>query len=283
MTAKILTGIELSKTCRHQVAIDVEYLKQQHGVHPKLVVILIGNHIPSEIYVQHKVKACQEAGIICEIQRFGQDISDNQLLSQIQKLNDDDLVHGILIQLPLPKQVNLNKIIEAINPLKDVDGFHPSNLGLLALGIPKLRACTPFGIIQLLNHHQIQLQSKDVLVIGRSRIVGLPMTFELLLEEATVTCAHSKTKNLQDKIKSNEIIIAATGYRNLIEPESFQKHHIIVDVGIHRIDGKVCGDVDFEQASKQVQAITPVPGGVGPMTITALLQNIVTATKLQRN
>lgn len=281
MTAKILSGIELSNACRQQVATDVGHIKQQYAIDPKLVVLLIGNHIPSEIYVKHKIKACHEAGIICELIRFNDEISQSFLLDQIHKLNADKTVHGILIQLPLPSHIDVNKIIESINPLKDVDGFHPSNLGLLALGIPRLRACTPFGIIQLLKSYHIPLLSKDALMIGLSRIVGLPMTFELITEGATVTCAHRDTKNLQEKIKSHEIIIVATGHRQLIETTSFQKHHVIIDVGIHRIDDRVCGDVNFDEAVKTVKAITPVPGGVGPMTVTALLQNIVLATKMQ--
>jgi methylenetetrahydrofolate dehydrogenase (NADP+)/methenyltetrahydrofolate cyclohydrolase len=281
MTAKILTTIELSETLREHVASDVGNLKQKHFITPKLVVILIGHHPASTIYVQHKFKACEKIGIICEIKRLEETITTKQLIDAIHKLNFDQSVHGVLIQLPLPEHISIHPIIEAIDPLKDVDGFHPNNIGLLALGTPRLRSCTPFGIIQLLKAYQIPLKGKDVLVIGRSRIVGLPMTLELLAEGATVTCAHRNTENLQDKIKNHEIIIVATGKRNLIEASSFRDFHVIVDVGIHRINGRVCGDVDFDEAQKKVRAITPVPGGVGPRTITALLQNIVRATHLQ--
>jgi methylenetetrahydrofolate dehydrogenase (NADP+)/methenyltetrahydrofolate cyclohydrolase len=245
------------------------------------VVLLIGHHTASTIYVQHKLKACQKAGIACEIRQLEDTVSIKKLIDEIYELNLDQSVHGVLLQLPLPDHIPIDPIIQSIDPFKDVDGLHPNNIGLLALGTPRLRSCTPFGIIQLLKAYQIPLKGKDVLVIGRSRIVGLPMTLELLAQGATVTCAHRHTKQLQEKIKTNEMIIVATGQRNLIEASSFRDFHVIVDVGIHRIDGRVCGDVDYDVAQNKVSAITPVPGGVGPMTITALLQNIVQATYLQ--
>lgn len=282
MSAIILSSVELSARYRSKIAIESYELQNKHQIIPRLVVILIGDFAPSQIYVAHKEKACRDVGIICDIYRHDSTITEAQLIRQIEQLNQDRSVHGILIQLPLPAHINVDHIIEKIDPNKDVDGFHPYNLGLLALGIPKLRACTPYGIMQLLQAYNIDVKSKDALMIGKSRIVGLPMSLELLMHQATVTICHSETRQLQNKIKNHEIIIVATGRRNLIAEESFMPHHTIIDVGIHRINSHICGDVDYHHAQRRVAAITPVPGGVGPMTITALLQNILTAIQLQK-
>ncbi len=278
MSAIILSGVELSAQYRLKIANEIYKIQ---NIVPRLVVILVGDFAPSQIYVAHKEKACRDVGIVCDIFRHNSTITEAQLIKQIEQLNEDPSVHGILIQLPLPAHINVNHIIEKIDPNKDVDGFHPLNLGLLALGIPKLRACTPYGIMQLLHAYDIDVKSKDALMIGKSRIVGLPMSMELLMHQATVTTCHLETRHLQDKIKNHEIIIVATGHRGIIDKDSFMPHHIIIDVGIHRINNQICGDVDYHKAHNIVKAITPVPGGVGPMTITALLQNILCAIQLQ--
>lgn len=278
MKSIILNGQFISDTLRKQLHQQIATLPIQ----PKLVVILVGQNPASEIYVRNKQKACLSVGIDCEIQKFPEDISESQMIECIKSLNQSPETNGILIQLPLPKHINVNHIIEWIDPKKDVDGFHPMNMGLLSLGTPKLRACTPYGIMQLMKAYQIDLTGKDVLVIGASRIVGLPMALELLNHKATVTICHSKSKDLQEKIIQNEILIVAAGQRQLIQPSSFRAKHIIIDVGIHRLPNQtIVGDVDFEEASKVVQAISPVPGGVGPMTITALIQNVFLATQYQ--
>jgi methylenetetrahydrofolate dehydrogenase (NADP+)/methenyltetrahydrofolate cyclohydrolase len=281
MSAIILNGTEISTQYRSEISNKAKLLKEKFKIAPKLVVILIGHGDASEIYVKNKKIACEKVGIDCEIMHYDQSITEQELLVHITKLNLDSLIHGILIQLPLPKHINVNKIIECIDPMKDVDGFHPLNIGALALGIPKLRACTPFGIIQLLDAYKIELQSKDVLMIGLSRIVGLPMSLELINRDATVTCAQSFTQNLPNKIKEAEIIIVATGHRNVVHTQDLNSNQIIIDVGIHYLDNKICGDVDFDKAKHIVKAITPVPGGVGPMTVTALLQNILVAYESQ--
>lgn len=281
MSAIILSGVELSARYRSKIANEIYELQKNNHIVPRLAVILIGDFAPSQIYVAHKEKACRDVGIACDIFRHDSGITEVQLIKQIEQLNQDSSVHGILIQLPLPAHINVDNIIEKIDPNKDVDGFHPYNLGLLALGIPKLRACTPFGIMQLLHAYGIDVKSKDALMIGKSRIVGLPMSMELLMHQATVTTCHLETRHLQDKIKNHEVIIVATGHRNIIAKDSFMSHHIIIDVGIHRINNQICGDVDYHHAKNNVAAITPVPGGVGPMTITALLQNILCAIRLQ--
>jgi methylenetetrahydrofolate dehydrogenase (NADP+)/methenyltetrahydrofolate cyclohydrolase len=281
MSSILLNGLELSHQLRNEIAHKIEQLKIDFAIQPKLSVILIGEHVASNIYVSNKQKACHQVGINCEILRFEESITEKELIQKIEMLNQDSSVHGILIQLPLPAHIHVNHIIHQIDPKKDVDGFHPYNLGLLALGHPQLRACTPYGIIQLLEAYHIPIKGIDALMIGSSRIVGLPMTLELLKKQATVTTCHTSTKNLQDKIKNNQLVIIATGHRGLIEPTSFHKDHIIVDVGIHRIHDKICGDVDYEIAKKKVAYITPVPGGVGPMTITALVQNITKAFEIK--
>lgn len=279
MSAIILNGSVISKTYREEISKKTALLRTS----PKLAVMLVGQLDASAIYVKNKKIACESVGIECEIFHFESSVSEETLLLTINQLNQNPEIHGILVQLPLPKHINVNLIINNINPNKDVDGFHPLNVGALALGIPKLRACTPFGIIQLFDAYDIKLQSKDILMIGMSRIVGLPMTLELINRDATVTCAQSYTQNLSEKIKNAEIIIAATGNRHVIHAADLNNNHIVIDVGIHYINNKICGDVNFEDLKDKVKAITPVPGGVGPMTITALLQNILLAYQMQNN
>jgi methylenetetrahydrofolate dehydrogenase (NADP+) / methenyltetrahydrofolate cyclohydrolase len=282
MKALILNGQTISTDKRLQLKNEIQHLKKTQNIIPKLVVLLVGEHPASQIYVNNKQKACVNVGIDCAVMTFSENISQNELQQIIVDLNQDSNIHGILIQLPLPPHIKVAQIIELIDPLKDVDGFHPLNMGLLSLGTPRLRACTPFGIMQLLEAYDIDLKGRDVLMIGASRIVGLPMSLELNNAKATVTLCHSQSKDLQEKITQNEIVIVAAGNRNVIEHQSFRNKHIIVDVGIHRLkNNQIVGDVDFEYAQNIVKAISPVPGGVGPMTITALLQNVIFAVRLQ--
>lgn len=278
MTAEILSSITLAQRIQNDISTQVQKLHTQYQIRPMLLVILVGDNPASQIYVQHKKNACAKVGIECQIEHYSINISENELIDTLKKHGKNTNIHGILVQFPLPSHINPSHIIEHIPPKKDVDGFHPYNLGRLAGGDPFLRPCTPFGIIQLLEFYQINLKGMDALVLGTSRIVGRPMALELLIKKATVTLCHTKTRNLQKKISENQLIIVATGQQNIIDISSLNSEHIIIDVGIHRdSQGKVRGDVDFEAAKESVKAITPVPGGVGPMTISTLLQNLIQA------
>jgi methylenetetrahydrofolate dehydrogenase (NADP+)/methenyltetrahydrofolate cyclohydrolase len=277
----ILSGIEISQKKQQQIAEQVKKLNQTYEIIPKLIVILVGEIPASEIYVKNKKIACEKAGMNCEIIRFPETVDQKTLETCIESLNQAPNVNGILVQLPLPQQINIPQIMEIINPIKDVDGFHPFNLGALAIGKPQLRACTPKGIIELLDAYDIKISGMDVLVIGISKIVGLPLILELLNRTATVVCAHKLTKNLSEKIKNADIIVIATGQRDVIQVEDLNPNQIIIDVGIHYIDGKIFGDVYSKELVSKVRAITPVPGGVGPMTICALLENVLEATLKQ--
>lgn len=276
MTAVILDGKQVAQTLQLELK---NIINAQCTHKPSLAVILVGTHEASQIYVNHKIKACQFVGIESVITKLDESIIEDDLIKQIHQLNNDDAIHGILVQLPLPRHINLNKIIESINPAKDVDGFHPYHLGRLAKGNPSfLRPCTPYGIIQLLNYYNYSLYGKHVVVVGTSNIVGRPMILECLLAKATVTACHSATQNIEKHIEMADIVIVATGNYDVIKAGWFQPHQIIIDVGIHRdLQGNIHGDIDFATAVNKVQAITPVPGGIGPMTITALLQNTVQA------
>jgi methylenetetrahydrofolate dehydrogenase (NADP+) / methenyltetrahydrofolate cyclohydrolase len=274
MTANILSSKRLYDSLKSQIKLKIAHLAPP----PCLLVILIGHHPASLIYVNHKKNACKDVGIECLIENYPEELSETELLMIIQKHNQNPNIHGILIQFPLPEHIRPESVIECIHPLKDVDGFHPYNLGRLAAGFPNLRPCTPYGIIQLLQYYQIELKGIDALVIGASRIVGRPMTLELLLAKASVTVCHSQTLNLSKKIQDNQLIIVATGKRNLVNTDDLHSKHIIIDVGIHRDEqGKICGDINFDSAKNKCLAITPVPGGVGPMTIMSLLQNVLQA------
>lgn len=278
MTAEILSSITLAQRIQNDISTQVQKLHTKHHIRPLLLVILVGDNPASQIYVQHKKNACAKVGIECQIEHYTISMSEHELIAIIKKHGENPNIHGILIQFPLPNHINPSHIIEHIPPKKDVDGFHPYNLGRLAGGDPFLRPCTPFGIIQLLEFYQINLKGMDALVLGTSRIVGRPMALELLIKKATVTLCHTKTRNLQKKISENQLIIVATGQQNIINISSLNSEHIIIDVGIHRdSQGKVRGDVDFKAANESVKAITPVPGGVGPMTISTLLQNLIQA------
>ncbi|WP_456375783.1 bifunctional methylenetetrahydrofolate dehydrogenase/methenyltetrahydrofolate cyclohydrolase FolD, partial [Thiolapillus sp.] len=251
---------------------------------PGLAVILVGNNPASQVYVRNKQKACEEVGFHSELIRLDADASQTELLSLIDELNRREEIDGILVQLPLPEQIDEETVIERILPTKDVDGFHPYNVGRLVLRMPLLRPCTPKGIMTMLEHTSIDLAGKDAVIIGQSNIVGRPMALELLMARCTITVCHSRTKNLEDKIRAADIVVAAVGRPNFVQGDWVKPGAVVIDVGINRLDsGKLCGDVDFDAAREVAGWITPVPGGVGPMTIATLLENTLQAARLHSN
>lgn len=277
--AIILDGKLTAQKIRKELKNKVEELKA-NGIVPKLAVIMIGNDIGSKIYVKNKSKACEEIGIEYEEYLRDEDIAMPELLDLIAELNNRKDVHGILLQSPIPKHLDINLAIKTISPEKDVDGFHPINVGKLVLGQETFVSCTPFGVIKLLEEYNISLEGKNAVIIGRSNIVGKPLIQCLLNKNATVTVCHSKTKNLKEITKQADILIVAMGQANFVTIDMVKPGAVVVDVGINRnAEGKVCGDVDFENVEKVASYITPVPGGVGPMTIAMLMNNIVKSAK----
>jgi len=280
MTAQILNGRTLSASLRKELQRDTAELTAKHGRAPGLAVILVGENPASQIYVRNKKKACVDVGI--ESDAFSQTLpvetTQQHLLGLIAELNADPKVDGILVQMPVPEHIDPEAIIEAIDPGKDVDGFHPYNVGRLTARMPALRSCTPFGCMKLLEQTGVDLHGQEAVIVGASNIVGRPMTMELLLAGATVTVAHKFTHNLQQHIERADIVVAAAGKPGLVKGEWIKPGAIVIDVGINRIDnGKLTGDVEFDKAAERAAWITPVPGGVGPMTITMLLTNTVQA------
>ena len=279
----LIDGKEVSKKIKDELKIEVEQLKQK-GINPKLAVIMVGNNKASEVYVRNKSKACQNTGIEFEEFLFDENISMEELLETIDKLNNDDSINGILLQSPIPKHLDELKAFNRIAPEKDVDGFNPVNVGNLSIGRDCFISCTPYGIVKLLEHYNIETEGKNAVVIGRSNIVGKPMMQCLLEKNATVTVCHSRTKNLEEYTKKADILVAAIGKPRFVTENMVKENAVVIDVGINRMDdGKICGDVDFENVKEKVSYITPVPGGVGPMTIALLLYNLVKATKKQNN
>lgn len=279
-TAKILNGKALSDRMRGEIGVEAASLKQKHGRAPGLAVIIVGNDPASHVYVKNKKLGCEKAGIRSFSHELPADTSQLHLLGLIAELNSDPKVDGILVQLPVPDHINSETILEAIDPGKDVDGFHPYNVGRLTARKPALRSCTPYGCMKLLAETGLDLHGMECVIVGASNIVGRPMALELLLAGATVTVCHRFTRNLQQHIERAEIVVAAAGKRGLIKGEWIREGAIVIDVGIHRLEnGSLTGDVEFEAASKRAGWITPVPGGVGPMTITMLLANTVQAFK----
>lgn len=271
---KIIDGKLIAKNLRQSIAKRVKDLSRPPG----LAVILVGNDPASQVYVRNKDNACREVGFYSEKIEKPENISQEELLSEIQRLNNNDLIDGILVQLPLPEHLDAKKVIEAISPKKDVDGFHSENAGKLMQNKALLRPCTPKGVMTMLNATGINPEGKDAVVIGASNIVGRPMAMELLNAGATVTVCHSKTKNLADKIKKGDIVVAAVGRSRMIQGDWIKPGAVVIDVGINRLeDGSLAGDVDFESAKQNASHISPVPGGVGPMTIATLLENTLIA------
>lgn len=279
MTAKILDGSALCAKIKHELAAKIKASKMTPG----LDVILVGNNPASEAYVGHKNRACAELGIRSRIHKLTESCSQADIEKIINQCNSDTSVHGILLQLPLPAHLSVEDLLEKISPEKDVDGFHPYNLGRLVQRRPLLRPCTPYGIIKLLEEAKIDLVGKNAVVVGASNIVGRPMALELLLAKATVTVCHRFTKNLNSIVKQADILISATGQPELIKSEWIKPDAVVVDVGFSRLNnGKISGDIDFATAKEIASWITPVPGGVGPMTVAMLMHNTVMAYEMTK-
>ena len=272
----LIDGKKTAAELREELKQEVSKLKTKYNKVPGLTVILIGDMAPSQIYVRMKEKAANEVGLKSEVIKYPESVEEKIVLDKIDELNKDDKISGILVQLPLPKHIDKRKVIETIDHKKDVDGFHPVNAGLLFQGEQKFIACTPHGIIKMLEFYNIDIQGKNAVVLGRSNIVGKPASMLLLQKHATVTICHSRTKNLQEILKEADIIVAAIGRAHFVTKDMVKKGAVVIDVGINRLDtGKLAGDVDFENVKDLCSHITPVPGGVGPMTITMLLWNTV--------
>jgi methylenetetrahydrofolate dehydrogenase (NADP+)/methenyltetrahydrofolate cyclohydrolase len=278
----IIDGRSVASAIKTKVAVDVEELKQR-GVNPCLAVILVGEDPASQVYVRNKKRACDECGIISKEFILPADSSQEELLKLIDVLNCDASVNGILCQLPLPEGLDEKAVMESISPEKDVDCFHSINVGKAMTGEYSFLPCTPAGVIEMLDHYNIDIAGKTCVVVGRSNIVGKPLSLMLLNRNGTVTTAHSKTKNLAEVCKSADILCVAVGKPKFITENMVKEDAVVIDIGINRVDGKLCGDVDFENVSKKASYITPVPGGVGPCTIAMLMQNTITAAKIQNN
>ena len=279
MTAQLIDGNALSQHLRTEVSQGVIALKAQ-GVTPGLAVILVGDNPASQVYVRNKVKACEDTGMHSVLERHGADMSEADLLARIEALNQDPSIHGILVQLPLPAHIDAQRVIEAISPAKDVDGFHIASAGALMTGMPGFWPCTPFGCMKMLESIGYSIKGKHAVVIGRSNIVGKPMALMLLQANATVTICHSGTQNLKALTLQADVIVAAVGKRNVLTADMVKPGAVVLDVGMNRNDeGKLCGDVDFEGVRQVASHITPVPGGVGPMTITMLMMNTLLAAQ----
>lgn len=277
--AQIIDGKIISTQIKDELKTEVLALNAQ-GIFPGLAVVLVGNNGASQVYVRNKKKACEYVGIKSFSYELPEETTEKSLLELIDTLNHDDNVHGILVQLPLPQHIDENKVILAISPEKDVDGFHPQNVGALCTGLKGFVSCTPAGVIELLKRSQIEIAGKNCVIVGRSNIVGKPVSLLLLQEHGTVTICHSKTKNLTEILKQADIVVAAVGRAKMIEGSQLKEGAVVIDVGINRDEhGKLCGDVNFESCEKVASYITPVPGGVGPMTIAMLMHNCVLAAK----
>lgn len=279
MTAQLIDGNALSATLRADVAARAAALKAR-GITPGLAVVLVGESPASQVYVRNKIKACHEAGLHSVLEKHDATMTEAALLALVDRLNHDDSIHGILVQLPLPAHIDAQKVIEAISPDKDVDGFHVASAGALMVGQPGFWPCTPYGCMKMLESIGYSLKGKHAVVIGRSNIVGKPMALMLLQQNATVTICHSGTQNLKAITQQADVIVAAVGKRNVLTADMVKPGAVVIDVGMNRNDeGKLCGDVDFAGVKQVTSYITPVPGGVGPMTITMLLVNTMEAAE----
>jgi methylenetetrahydrofolate dehydrogenase (NADP+)/methenyltetrahydrofolate cyclohydrolase len=279
MAARILDGKSLAAQVRAAVKNEAAALSQR-GIRPGLAVLLAGDNAASRVYVRNKVRASEETGVHSQLIELPAHISEQALLDHVLALNEDRTIHGILVQLPLPQQINAHKVLESVSPAKDVDGFHAANLGALLAGTPQMVPCTPAGVMRLLQHARVPLTGAHAVVIGRSNIVGKPLALLLLQQDATVTVCHSKTRDLENVARSADILIAAVGRAKLVTGAMVKPGACVIDVGVNRLaDGSLCGDVDFASASELAGWITPVPGGVGPMTIAMLLENCVRAAR----
>ncbi|MBS3806885.1 MAG: bifunctional methylenetetrahydrofolate dehydrogenase/methenyltetrahydrofolate cyclohydrolase FolD [Bacteroidales bacterium] len=287
---KLIDGKKISSQIKEEIAQEVEQIKSQGGKTPHLVAVLVGNDPASETYVSHKEKACSKVGMESQVLRLDDDISEEDLLKKVNELNNNDQVDGFIVQLPLPDHIDDQKVIESIDPKKDVDGFHPINMGRMVIGLPAYLSATPAGILELLKRYDIETEGKNCVVLGRSNIVGKPIA-NLMLQKAypgntTVTVCHSRTKNLESYTRQADILIVAMGKMEFVTADMVKEGAVVVDVGIHRIKSdktksgwKLKGDVKFDEVSEKSSYITPVPGGVGPMTIVSLLRNTIAASQ----
>lgn len=279
MAATIISGTQISKDIRQDIQQEVEKMKAQ-GAQPGLAVVLVGEDPASQVYVRNKEKACHDLGYYSEVHRLSAETSQEELLALVDKLNKQDNIHGILVQLPLPKHIEEKAVIDAISPIKDVDGFHPINVGNLVIGDDSLLPCTPAGVIEMIKRTGIDLSGKHAVVIGRSNIVGKPVSLLLQRENATVTMCHSRTANMKELTQQADVLVVAIGRANFVDASFIKPGAVVIDVGMNRLEnGKLAGDVDFESAKEVSGPITPVPGGVGPMTITMLMQNTLVAAR----
>jgi methylenetetrahydrofolate dehydrogenase (NADP+)/methenyltetrahydrofolate cyclohydrolase len=283
LVGKKIDGLEVAKSVKERVSKSVEELKKQ-GVEPCLATILVGDNAASATYVRNKHKACQEVGIITKDHNPSKSISQNELNELIDSLNKDSKVHGILVQLPLPDQLDEFAAISRISPIKDVDGLTPHNMGLLSMKKAILKACTPSGIMEMFDYYDIELEGKTVVIINRSNLIGKPLYHMLLEKNATVITCHSKTKNLKEISKNADILVSGVGDRTkfVLTPDMIKEGAVVIDVAISSIDGKLAGDADYEKIIEKASYATPVPGGVGPMTVSMLLRNTVTAASLSK-
>lgn len=277
--ATVIDGKAIAAKIRGELTASVAELKNK-GITPGLAVVLVGEDPASKVYVSMKEKACADVGIFSDEHKLSAETSEQELLDLIAKLNADTKIHGILVQLPLPKQINTEKVLEAISPDKDVDGFHPYNVGRLMVGKPTFQPCTPYGVMIMMKEIGLDLTGKNVVVVGRSNIVGKPVAMMCLQQHATVTICHSRTKDLAKVVGAADVVIAAVGVPEMIKGDWIKEGAVVIDVGVNRVgDKKLVGDVEYTAASERASAITPVPGGVGPMTITMLLYNTVESAK----
>lgn len=278
----ILDGKVLSNKILDEISKEHDFMLKKNGRRAGLVVVIVGDDKASRVYVKNKRMTCKKVGFFTETIDFSSNISEEELLKEIERLNSDERFDGILVQLPLPKHIDELKVLNAINPDKDVDGFHFNNIGKMVVGDDTgFLSCTPYGIMQLFDEYNINVEGKDVVIIGRSNIVGKPMALLLIQKRATVQVCNTRTKDMREKLKNADIVISAAGVPNLIGKEDIKKGAVVIDVGINRVEGKICGDVNFEEVKDIASYITPVPGGVGPMTIASLMKNTLKSYRMR--
>ena len=280
MPARILDGKAIAAQIQQEIKLELDELKEKHGITPGLAVVLVGENPASEVYVRNKGRKCEELGIRSIVKRLPESASEKEVIDTVIQLNEDESVHGIIVQLPLPSHIDPEVVISHIDPNKDVDGFHPVNVGWMFIGRNRFVPCTPAGIIEILDRSGIEIEGKRAVVVGRSNIVGKPLSILLLQRNATVTVCHSRTTNLPEVTRQADILVAAVGKARLIKADMVKEGAVVIDVGINRVDDKIVGDVDFESVKEVASAITPVPGGVGPLTVIMLMRNTVQAAKL---
>lgn len=279
---KLIDGKAISTALKSKIAEEVEVLKEK-GVTPGLAVIIVGEDPASQVYVRNKELACATCGMYSEKIELPENTTEEELIALVEKLNSRPEINGILCQLPLPRHIDEKAVLNAIDPMKDVDAFHPHNVGRIMIGDFDFLPCTPAGIMEMLRYEQVEIEGKNCVVIGRSNIVGKPMAMLMLHKNATVTICHSKTQNLKEICRGADILIAAVGRADFVTADMVKEGAVVIDVGMNRKDGKLCGDVAFDEVKDKTSAITPVPGGVGPMTIATLMQNTLTAAKRHNN